>query len=365
MSEVSSVPEQFLSHLKGLYEIVKISSFRESAPPDLADWPSARQEAQVEKLRGTVKRELAAGLDRVRSSLKEMMSADSGLHDPSGPQSPARYPMNRLAQFSEQRPIFVVGATRSGTTALGNALRSAPRMFGWLEGHLFPKLLWMLRAALRTWEKVLEADGNKRNDEMAFCHFDVYDMLNRMVRSVNDLYTMNAGKNGAARWIDKTPNPGMIETVPLLRHLYPQAKFLFMHRDPIRRTLSRMSPRLQNQYPLCLERVIFEWVFIMCGWRLMREYLGAGSFREISQPDLSLNTAHVVDELAGFLELSGEQADSVRRFLTTQRPQATGISRDDTQVYLEDVSWTLAIKEWILDFVEPVAQEWGYCLTRS
>src|SRR5947207_7086808 len=50
----------------------------------------------------------------------------------------------RISQYPNERPVFVLGAARSGTTALLRALRDGAGLFAWDEGHLFSSLPIML-----------------------------------------------------------------------------------------------------------------------------------------------------------------------------------------------------------------------------
>jgi len=369
-----------ISHIQGLCKIlevlarqapqIKLGANKEgwSVPEDLMNWPAERQEERIRNLHAAVKGALIvlrAGLDNsLRQAIACVRSSPSL---PAAPEKSGLYPfdLRKIMQFPEQRPVFVLGAGRSGTTAIRNALARSPKMFGWNEGHVFCKLFRVLNTTFTQWTKMVEDDAINHNDQVAFYHLNVHDFLNHLVRTVHDLYVLNAARHGAERWLDKTATLTMILTVPLLLHLYPQAKLIFMHRDPIRRTLSRMSPRLQRDDPKSIEGIIFEWVLIMCLWSDLRRHLNPDCYLEIAQPNLSLHTTEVVDRLTPFLGLSTEQAQSVHDYLGSERPQATGTSRDDAEIYVEDAPWPDHVKQWMLDIAQPAARDWGYRLTRD
>src|SRR5438094_175206 len=61
--------------------------------------------------------------------------------------------LQRISQYPQERPVFVLGAARSGTTALLRALRDGAGLFAWDEGHLFSSLPVMLAGIRGGWEQ--------------------------------------------------------------------------------------------------------------------------------------------------------------------------------------------------------------------
>src|SRR5438552_10747965 len=57
----------------------------------------------------------------------------------------------RLLQLPEETPVFVVGMTRSGTSALTSALLDGARIPGYREGHLFDMLEEVLTSIVAVW----------------------------------------------------------------------------------------------------------------------------------------------------------------------------------------------------------------------
>ena len=116
------------------------------------------------------------------------------------------------------RPIFVVGVGRSGTTHLGKLL-SAHRDAGWLNE---PKLLWTL---VRADEDVtgFYADSGR----FVFTPADADATVKRRAHRLVGYYLRLAG---ARRLVDKYPE--MTYRIPFLKTVFPDAKVIAIVRRP-------------------------------------------------------------------------------------------------------------------------------------
>src|SRR5262245_33684900 len=271
------------------------------------------------------------------------------------------FEISRLEQFPEERPIFVIGMPRSGTTAMTQALHYGAQIPGYGEGHLFDVLDEMLRSLMQSWQRHLQqfaATDFIPGPAIAIGNYDIYTGINRLVASVHEVYHNRFQSNV---WVDKTPGARAVRAVPLLHYIYPRARFLFMHRHPLKVALSMLQ-----KYPeLPLRQSFVEWAVCLKEWNTARAALSPDSFMEIAQSDLSMNTENVVDALKRLLQLDEQQAAGIARVLKTERPEYTGSSADSGDVYLEDVDWTEAEKETFRSFCLRGANELGYQTTRG
>jgi hypothetical protein len=273
------------------------------------------------------------------------------------------FDLNRIVQFPDARPIFVVGASRSGTTAMGDALKKSLDCFGWLEGHLFHLLPPVMTGVKRQWD-ALQKFENPDNGLRALDHFDFYDVLNRTAEQFNTVYAHRTAQAGKSRWLDKTPEPATIFAIPVLNRIYPSATFIYMHRNPIKRTLSFLKKF--KEYPdATMEMGILSWKACMDGWTRIRPLLRPGSFAEFRQDDLTGKTDVVVAQLAALLDMTPEQQKIAREYFLNERPQFTGSSKDDNEMTLEDVDWSDDFKHWCVNTCGDTAAAWGYRLTRD
>jgi hypothetical protein len=273
------------------------------------------------------------------------------------------FDIGRLVQFPDVEPIFVLGASRSGTTAMGDAVKRAMKCFGWLEGHLFHLMPPVLSAMKRSWDQLQQFE-HPCNGLRALDHYDFYAAINRTAETFHQLYLERTRQSGAARWLDKTPEPQTIFAVPVLAHMYPRATFIYMHRHPIKRALSFLK-KFEEYKEATMEMAFLSWKACMDGWVEARKALRPASYMEFRQDDLTGKTDEVIARLASLLSMTPEQQAVAKHFFLTQRPQFTGSSRDEQEVLLEDVDWPEEFKRWCVSACGATAAAWGYRLSRS
>jgi hypothetical protein len=295
----------------------------------------------------------------VRQLARETVSAS----DPSRQKPAYPFHVSRLVQLSDSSPVFVLGAPRSGTTAMGKALRTGADLFGWDEGHVFPRLPFLLSANVKAWEEQLQFNKQEQNESCALGNFDIYQVLNQVIRAYDQFYAEAAARAGKTRWVDKTPTVEALLAVPLLNHLYPKARFVFMHRHPVKRVLSRL--RRPDSLPGSVEATTMNWLIAMNTWTEVKHVLRPDSYLEVRQPDLSLRSSEVASDVGRLLDLADAQVEGLRDYWATERPEATQSSADAEDVCLEDVDWPEAVKGWVHQVLDPTAQVWGYRLTRA
>jgi hypothetical protein len=126
---------------------------------------------------------------------------------------------SRWPRKEVDRPIFIVGIGRSGTTLLGRILASG-RDVGYLKE---PKALWHVA--------VPDEDiSGFYADEGRFL-LDASDATDAVRDRVGTMYNWFATLTRSSRIVDKYPE--MTYRVPFLRSLYPDAKIVAIVRDPV------------------------------------------------------------------------------------------------------------------------------------
>jgi hypothetical protein len=173
------------------------------------------------------------------------------------------------SQTKEGKQIFVVGSYRSMTSALTWSLGQHPDLFGMEETN------WMIPLSAGIFSAAAMAQKADRSP------FDVYKLSDDLFfsffsRAINDMYkTLNEGRifdtllsrlsgkaeefdsriqiirskaNPKRGWVDGTPEySGYIQ---LLERIFPNAKFIFLVRDPreVVRSLQHMHSSTSEQY---------------------------------------------------------------------------------------------------------------------
>ncbi|MFT7473537.1 MAG: hypothetical protein ACI81L_000452 [Verrucomicrobiales bacterium] len=126
---------------------------------------------------------------------------------------------SRWPRQDVDRPIFIVGIGRSGTTLLGRIIASGKGV-GYLKE---PKALWHVG--------VPDEDiSGFYADEGRFV-LDATDVTDAVRDRVSTMYNWFATLTRSSRIVDKYPE--MTYRVPFLRALYPDAKIIAIVRDPV------------------------------------------------------------------------------------------------------------------------------------
>src|SRR5262249_44515539 len=121
-----------------------------------------------------------------------------------------KMPQHEVARF--RSPVFILGAPRSGTTILANALRKAG-YFGYDEGHLLSALTPIRRAIAHHYVDY----GGEESGQLLF-RLTREDLLENISLLFKRLQSQ---LNYKEPWLDKTPDVDMIRAVPMLSRLWP------------------------------------------------------------------------------------------------------------------------------------------------
>lgn len=230
--------------------------------------------------------------------------------------------MNRLS------PIFIVGAARSGTTALATALQQGAGYSGFGEGHFLP-LLGQLSGRVRGYYRNKSAPA--RDSRCLLSHVPEEKVISALRERFREWCEAACGNQP---WFDKTPDSAMIMTCPDIMAIWPMAFILHAKRRPIDNVLSR----LQKFEGLSFENACQEWVRCTRGWESVRTLLG-GRFLEIDQLDMIRKTDSVAAAVAAAIGLEPTMEARFAEVLRSFRPERTS-STDWTP--LSETAWTTA-----------------------
>ncbi len=235
----------------------------------------------------------------------------------------------------ESRPIFVVGAPRSGTTLFQYMLRSHPGIsLPTGESHFFVPLFrsrdeWGDLSDIRNVKRVLEEMMRRSKDflltDLHGVEFDIerisQEISSNGICSIPDIfdyiYTMNARGEGKARWGDKTPY--YVLHMPMLQEMFPEAQFIHIIRDGRDCALSLLQRR--DDFGV--------YNFHMAG-RYWRQYIDKGrelgrkiskdQYLEVKYEDLLGSPKETMRKVMGFL---GEEYDeSLINFKKSKDPNS-------------------------------------------
>jgi hypothetical protein len=212
-----------------------------------------------------------------------------------------------------QHPVFILGAARSGTSAIAQGLLKLGRYKGHQEGHILDLLAhWTVTLDRFYDQKGDEATGNRDTALSRVSRTYFQNALDEIF-----LRTMKAiFPNGI--WIDKTPNSNMIHLAPRFYQMWPNARFIFMKRRFLENARSR-----SRKFPgYDFSRNCREWSGAMEAWLHNRTRL-SGAAIEIDQEFLGRDPAATAEALRGFLELSAAETRLLEQAFRYDHPERT------------------------------------------
>lgn len=305
----------------------------------------------------------------------------------------------------EKAPVFIIGHWRSGTTHLHNILCQDPQM-GYVTTFqsVFPDTLFnkagklifegfarILIPGTRKGDNVMLGTGLPQEEEFAIgdktsiC-FYYFWMFPRSLKKFYDQCIRFKGVDGAKvgawkkdyellinkalkntkgdRFLSKNPpNTGRIEE---LLKMFPNAKFIHIHRNPVEVYLStqnffnKMLPHLQLQSidPAKIEEDIFLlYQDIMQDYLKQREMIPKGQLVEISFKELERNPISCIENLYLSLGLSGYHKSEplFRSYLNSKKSYKKNKHQITAELIKKIQSkWGFAMKEWSYDVPEHI-----------
>lgn len=225
----------------------------------------------------------------------------------------------------EQRPVFILGSARSGTSAVTESLLAATNYEGYGEGHFFD-VLAALDAALRGYDATKGGERERKTTLSRIAPEFVADGLASIViEAARELFPKGL-------WLDKTPYTHMILLAPRLRQVWPNARFIFMKRRGIDNVLSRLRKWDHDFAHNCRD-----WAGAMQAWLSVRERLHGASL-ELDQRTLAHEPERAAAEIAALLGLSATEQARVAQMLAREHPQQTS-ARFAEATPLRDTGW--------------------------
>lgn len=248
--------------------------------------------------------------------------------------------------------LYILGSTRSGTSALRNAI-AGTRYKGFGEGHLVPILSEMIDSVRRYAKCGLGADvpGNGLSGLKA-------DELIKALFAGYERYL--ADRLHATHIVDKTPTITPILAAPDLAAYHSDAKFIHCSR----RHLDNIQSKVKKFPEQTLENHVREWTECHQAWFTTRQMLEARGqeFLEVNFSEMAEDPSGVADRIGEYLGLDAEEIGYVESYLQSQRPQANK-DRDLTQfLKLSDLKWSEADKRSFVEITSQVGRTLGYGL---
>lgn len=263
-------------------------------------------------------------------------------------------------------PVFIIGHWRSGTTHL-HSIMSRDEQFGFvttLQGvfpHsfqanvVFPKVMSWLMPGTRPMDDVRISLSSPQEEEIALMAYGPYslyhlwhfpDQARRMYRRFVEFEGMDTRARAvweemyrdllkrAALYLGKDrlvlKNPANTGRIPTLLKLFPNGRFIHIHRDPLevygstKKLYSKVLPLFSLQ-DLDLERmnrdVVFMYKNMMEKYVSDKELIPEGQLVEVAFSELVNRPMQVIERIYGALDLGGFEtaAPKFEAYLNEQR----------------------------------------------
>jgi hypothetical protein len=206
-----------------------------------------------------------------------------------------------------ERPFFIIGHPRSGTTLLRFMLGSHPRLFVPEETGFIPFLVKekQLDAALSSQQvaQILERMGR-----LNFLWRDKVKDVDTFYRSLpepklafvlDEIFRRYTTDQPVIRWGDKTPL--YVQYISLLSKIFPQAQFVHLIRDGRDAALSARKKWPEHAVYMDLYYLLKNWVRNINNGRKAGQWLGQERYFELFYETLVKSPEETLKELCRFL----------------------------------------------------------------
>ncbi|MFE3447597.1 sulfotransferase family protein [Nonomuraea sp. NPDC059194] len=265
------------------------------------------------------------------------------------------------------RPVFVVGCPRSGTTMLQLMLHSHPRLSVPPETRFLVPIYQKRRSfgdmrqaakrlALAEW---MSSDRTTKFHELGLDRDDfirqVVDGPGSLGSVIGTAFKMYADRFGKARWGDKRPS--YVKQVDMLVRLFPDAQFVHLIRDgrDCVSSLKEMPWFTHSSF-----HAMSTWAEAIDAGRRLRKIMPEDSYYELRYEDLTDDPSTELKKLCHFLDEDFEPAMCSPREAASVAVPVHKVWHSNThgEVLRSRVgSWATRLENWELRLCEQVLGE--------
>jgi hypothetical protein len=254
----------------------------------------------------------------------------------------ARKAIERLAKPTLK--VFIVGAPRSGTSVLLQAMRQVLNLPGHGESHVMP-LLQRVIHPLREYLK----DIRDNPDDILVKRLRREELEEAIFTYIRDFYEQ---QYEGQSWVDKTPSDEAVHGAPLIERVFPDAKII-----ALKRTAVEVVDSYMKKFAGSFDEACAVWKSAMEGILIARGQ--CKNMIEIDQFDLANHPGAAAEAIASHIGMP-EKAAALAQYLATEKIDRLSSHDPQHRLTLDGASWTAEQRAAFLRSCGPLMTEFGY-----
>ena len=240
--------------------------------------------------------------------------------------------------------IFILGAARSGTSAMFIALAEVLKLPGYGESHVMPafqRMIFHLRQYTELFANVPEGVAVKRLDAG-----EVERLLHDYARTFYATMFTNQS------FIDKTPTGEAIYGATTIEQVFPDARLVVMRRNGI-----EVVKSFRLKFTTAFEQACLAWREAMSGILMARQC--CRRIIEVDQFDMANAPFDTARRLSAWLDRP-EAAEPLGRLFGSTRVEKSSTHDWSQRLRLADMDWSADEKNTFRDTCGPMMEAFGY-----
>jgi hypothetical protein len=260
---------------------------------------------------------------------------------------------------SADYPIFIMGAERSGTSAMAFFLKTKLGYEGNSEGHIFDLLGEILLKVDEHYNsKGLYSLVKSKEDNSTKYDTTTAQVVSQLIikSKIKTLWKKLVHSQYSGLWFDKTPGPEFIKCAPYLADMYKNARFLYLIRDPVAAVESN-----RRKFGTSTEQSCDRWRNCAEEWIRVKPLMPKKSFLEIKTHELSEKYEQIQRSIVSLLSghpLNMNELDlSVNHLRIIERTSHGCLSRETS---IDSVDWSSKEHEYFDIHCRPLGKIYGF-----
>lgn len=240
--------------------------------------------------------------------------------------------------------LFILGAARSGTSAMFATLTEAIGLQGFGESHVIPAFQRMIHP-LRLYSELFATQG----EDLMIRRMDHRDLEQTLKQYARDFYWTTFTGQG---FVDKTPTGEAVWGAPLIEEVFPDAHIILMRRSGIEVVKSYRLKFTSDFTEAC-----HAWTEAMSGILSARQQ--CHHVMEIDQFDMANSpcaTGHTLANWLGCPDVVGKIVGA----LASIRVNSSSSHDWSQRLTLSDVDWTIEEKDIFRQICGDMMEAFGY-----